>query len=147
MNQFGSIEELLGRTDELKGKQKENIEAAADRLALNKQLARIVTDLDLEFAPEDCVMGVSDPEQVRSLFVSLEFRSLLDRLAEALGTAKPVAEVAELDLRQVDEAELLAALKGGAAAVAVRVEQDAIRGAAVSAGGAQAFAVPLISEP
>jgi DNA polymerase-1 len=138
VNQFGSIEELLARTDELKGKQKENIEAAGDRLALNKQLARIVTDLELEFMPEDCVMGASDPEQVRSLFVSLEFRSLLDRLAEALGTLKPVAEIAELDLRQVDEAELLAALKGGAAAVAVRVEDEAIRGAAVSAGGAQA---------
>ena len=138
VNQFGSIEELLARTDELKGKQKENIEAAGDRLVLNKQLARIVTDLELEFMPEDCVMGASDPEQVRSLFVSLEFRSLLDRLAEALGTAKPVAQVAELDLRQVDEAELLAALKGGAAAVAVRVEDEAIRGAAVSAGGAQA---------
>ena len=137
VNQFGSIEQLLERTDELKGKQKENIEGAAERLALNKQLARIVTDLELEFTPEDCVMGASDPEQVRSLFVSLEFRSLLDRLAEALGTAKPVAEVAELDLRQVDEAELLAALKGGAAAVAVRVEDDAIRGAAVSAGGAR----------
>jgi len=138
VNQFGSIEELLARTDELKGKQKENIEAAGDRLALNKQLARIVTDLELEFMPEDCVMGASDPEQVRSLFVSLEFRSLLDRLAEALGTLKPVAEIAELDLRQVDESELLAALKGGAAAVAVRVEDEAIRGAAVSAGGAQA---------
>src|SRR5262245_31074637 len=143
VNQFGSIEELLARTDELKGKQKENIEAAGDRLALNKPLARIVTDLDLAFMPEDCVMGASDPEQVRSLFVSLEFRSLLDRLAEALGTAKPVAEIAELDLRQVDEAELLAALKGGAAAVAVRVEDDGIRGAAASAGGAQASYAPV----
>jgi DNA polymerase-1 len=53
VKQFGSVEELLARTDELKGKQKENIEAAADRLALNKQLARIVTDLDLPLSPED----------------------------------------------------------------------------------------------
>ncbi len=138
VNTFGSVEELLSRTDELKGKQKENIVAAADRLALNKQLARIVTDLELDLSPEDCVMGVSDPEQVRSLFVSLEFRSLLDRLAEALGTAKPMAEVAELDLRQVPSAELLSAFTGGAAAVAVRVDDGAIRGAAASAGGAQA---------
>ena len=69
VNTFGSVEELLARTDELKGKQKENIVAAADRLALNKQLARIVTDLELDLSPEDCVMGASDPEQVRSLFV------------------------------------------------------------------------------
>ena len=45
---FGSVEELLAHTDQLKGKQKENVEAAADRLALNKQLARIVTDVDLD---------------------------------------------------------------------------------------------------
>src|SRR4051794_19314756 len=147
VNQFGSIEQLLARTDDLKGKQKENIEAAADRLALNKQLARIVTDLDLEFLPEDCVMGASDPEQVRSLFGSLEFRSLLDRLAGALGPIKPVAEIAELDLRQVDEAELLAALKGGAAAVAVRVDDGSIKEAAVSAGGAQASYAAVIDSP
>jgi DNA polymerase-1 len=138
VNTFGSVEELLARTDELKGKQKENIVAATDRLALNKQLARIVTDLELDLSPEDCVMGASDPEQVRSLFVSLEFRSLLDRLAEAMGTAKPMAEVAELDLRQVPAAKLVAAFTGGAAAVAVRVDEGAIRGASASAGGAQA---------
>ena len=49
---FGSVEELLAHTDELKGKQKENIVAAADRLALNKQLARIVTDVELDVTPE-----------------------------------------------------------------------------------------------
>ena len=138
VNEFGSVEELLAHTDRLKGKQKENIEAAADRLALNKQLARIVTDVPLDVQPEDCVMGASDPEQIRSLFVSLEFRSLLDRLAEALGTAKPVAEIAALELQQVDAGQLVEALRKGAASVAVRVEDVAIEGAAVSAGGAQA---------
>jgi DNA polymerase-1 len=138
VNEFGSVEEILAHTDRLRGKQKENIEAAAERLALNKQLARIVTDLELDVQPEDCAMGASDPEQVRSLFVSLEFRSLLDRLAEALGTVKPMAEVAALDLQQVDVEQLTKALLAGAAAVAVRVEDGAVRGAAVSAGGAQA---------
>jgi DNA polymerase-1 len=138
VNEFGTVEELLAHTDRLKGKQKENIEAAADRLALNKQLARIVTDLELEVQPEDCEMGASDPEQVRSLFVSLEFRSLLDRLAEALGTAKPVADVAALDLQRVEPEQLTAALTGGAAAVAVRTDAGLVEGAAVSAGGAQA---------
>ncbi len=38
-------------TDKLKGKQKENVEAAADRLGLNKELARIVTDLELARRP------------------------------------------------------------------------------------------------
>ena len=37
---FGSVEELLARTDELKGKLKAAIEAAGEQLALNKELAR-----------------------------------------------------------------------------------------------------------
>ena len=48
---FGSVEELLARTDELKGKLKENIEAAGERLVLNKDLARIVTDVPLDVEP------------------------------------------------------------------------------------------------
>ena len=135
---FGSVEELLAHTDQLKGKQKENVEAAADRLALNKQLARIVTDVDLDVTPDDCVMGAYDPEQVRGLFTSLEFRSLLDRLYEATGSMKPVAEVAELDLRQVSVGQVGTALAGGAAAVVLRLDDGVIRGAAISAGGAQA---------
>ena len=138
-NTFGSVEELLARTDELKGKQKENIVAAADRLALNKQLARIVTDVELDLSPEDCVMGAYDPEQVRSLFVSLEFRSLArsagrgDGHREADGRGRRARSAA--GLRRGSSSRRFT---GGAAAVALRVDDGAIRGAAVSAGGAQA---------
>ena len=106
VQEFGSVEELLARTDELKGKLKENIEAAGERLALNKNLARIVTDVDLDVEPEDAVMGEWDVEEVRRLFTSLEFRSLFDRLMELAKDAKPKVEVAELDLRQVEPEEL-----------------------------------------
>src|SRR5262245_761434 len=143
VNDFGSVEDLLAHTDRLKGKQKENVEAAADRLGLNKQLARIVTDVPLEVVPEDCVMGAFDLDQVRSLFTSLEFRSLLDRLVEATGAGKPIAEVAELDLTQADARKVASALRSGAAAVALRVDDGVVRGAAVSAGGAQATYAPL----
>ena len=71
VREFGSVEELLVRTDELKGKLKENIEAAGERLTLNKDLARIVTDLPLDVEPQDAVMGEWDVEEVRRLFTSL----------------------------------------------------------------------------
>ena len=45
-------------------------------------------------------MGEWDPDEVRRLFTSLEFRSLLDRLEE-VGVTKPKVEVTELDLREV----------------------------------------------
>jgi DNA polymerase-1 len=138
VQQFGSVEELLARTDELKGKLKENIEAAGERLALNKDLARIVTDLPLDVEPQDAVMGEWDVEEVRRLFTSLEFRSLFDRLMELAKEAKPKVDVTELDLRQVKPEELASLLGDGPVGVVIQEEADVLVGLAVSAGGAQA---------
>jgi DNA polymerase I len=138
VQEFGSVEELLTRTDELKGKLKDNIEAAGDRLALNKNLARIVTDVVLDIEPGDAVMGEWDVEEVRRLFTSLEFRSLFDRLMELAKDVKPKIEVAELDLRQVEPEELAGLLADGPVGVSIREEEDVLVGLAVSAGGAQA---------
>jgi DNA polymerase I len=140
---FGSIEELLGRTDEIKGRLRENIESAGDQLILNKDLARLVCDLDLEVDPDDCVMGEWDPEAVRRLFNSLEFRTLLDRLEELEQTAKPKVERASLDLRTGTEKDLERLLQGkDPRAVHAHVD-GSIRGLAVSAGGGDAVFVPF----
>ncbi len=138
VNQFGTVEELIASTGMLKGKQKENVEASVGRLGLNKQLARIDTDIELPVAPEDCVMGEWDVDEVRRLFGSLEFRSLFDRLQE-IGNVKPKVDVTELDLREVG-ADELAAIWAGGGSVGVRLDSDddSVRGVAISAGGAQA---------
>ncbi len=112
VNQFGTVEELLANTDMLKGKQKENVEASAGRLGLNKDLARIDTGIELPVDPDDCVMGEWDADEVRRLFTSLEFRSLFDRLQE-IGHVKPNVDVAELDLREVAADELPSTWSGG----------------------------------
>jgi len=143
VNQFGTVEELVANTDMLKGKQKENVEASSGRLGLNKELARIDTDLELPVDPDDCVMGEWDTDEVRRLFSSLEFRSLFDRLQE-IGNVKPKVDVAELDLREVT-ADALPAIWGGGAPVGVQLDadDDAVRGVALSAGGAQAAYAPI----
>jgi DNA polymerase-1 len=143
VQEFGSVEELLARTGELKGKLKENIEAAGERLTLNKDLARIVTDLPLDIGPEDAVMGEWDVEEVRRLFTSLEFRSLFDRLMELAKEVKPKVDVTELDLRQVRPEELATLLADGPVGIAIQEEADVLVGMAVSAGGAQAAYAPL----
>ncbi len=146
INQFGTVEGLLANTDQLKGKQKENVEASAERLPLNKELAQIVTDVPLPVTPDDCVMGDWDAEEVRRLFTSLEFRSLFDRLQDVGHAAKPKVEVAELDLREVTADELPTTWSGGSP-VGVRLDVDGVqvRGMAASAGGAQAAYAPLPS--
>ena len=101
---------IVAHVDELRGKLKENVKASIDQLSLNRELARIVIDLPLDIEPEDCVLGEWDPDEVRRLFTSLEFRSLLDRLQEA-GISKPKVEVTELDLREVPVAELVGVME------------------------------------
>jgi DNA polymerase-1 len=139
VQEFGTVEALLERTAELKGRLRTAIEQAGEQLALNKDLARLRTDLELDVAPEDCVMGEWDVEAVRRLFTSLEFRSLLERLEEIGRTVKPAVELAELDLREVEPSELVRLLAAPAPkAIRPHVEDRVLRGLAVSAGGGQA---------
>ena len=143
---YGSVEALIEHVDELKGKQQENVQASVDRLGLNKDLARIETDAPVPVEPADCVMGAWDPDEVRRLFNSLEFRSLFDRLHDVGHGAKPKVDVAELDLREASVEELGALFVGGAP-LGVRLDVDGtgMHGLAVSAGGAQAAYATLSS--
>jgi len=141
---FGSVEELMGRTDELKGKLKESIEAAGEQLALNKELAELNTDVDVPIEPDDAVVGDWDVEAVRRLFTSLEFRTLFERLEEVGRSAKPALEVADLDLRETDPGEVGALLSSdGPKAVRLDLDERRVRGVAVSLGGGQAAYAPL----
>jgi DNA polymerase-1 len=141
VNEYGDVEGLVAHLEDLKGKLKENVTAHAEQLAVNKDLARIVTDLDLPIEVDACVMGVWDRDEIHRLFTSLEFRSLEDRLLDIAGAAKPKVDVAELDLRRVDTDELAGLLRGaqgGPLGIALRADDGMLVGVGVSAGGAQA---------
>jgi DNA polymerase-1 len=136
---FGSVEELLGRTEELKGRLKGSIEAAGEQLVLNKELAELNTAVDVPIEPDDAVMGEWDVEAVRRLFTSLEFRTLFERLEEVGRSAKPAVEVAELDLRETDPGEVEGLLASdGPKAIRLDLDEREVRGVAVSLGGGQA---------
>src|SRR5205085_2499385 len=136
---FGTVEELVEHIGDLKGKLRDGIDAARQQLPINKDLARIVTDVDLDVEPEDCVMGIPDRQQIQRVFVSLESRSLLDRLDEAIGPRRTAVEVAELDLQQVTPKQLARTLaKKGALAIRLHVEDATVVGVAVSGGDAKA---------
>jgi DNA polymerase I len=138
IQEFGSVEELLARTEQLKGKLRQAIGEAGDQLVLNTELARLNTDLDLGVAPDELVMGDWDMDAVRRLFASLEFRTLLERL-EDVGRTKPAVDVAQLDLREAPVDEVVS-LVAGATPKAVRLDLEgrAVRGLAASLGGGQA---------
>ncbi len=87
--QFGSIENLLKNTDQLKGKLRENLEAFADQALVSKQLATILIDVPLPFEPEKLKMGKPDDKKLRELFEELEFRTFAKRFFTWLSLQQP----------------------------------------------------------
>jgi DNA polymerase-1 len=97
IEQFGSVEEMLERTDEIKSaKQQGLVVEHAEQLRQSKLLATIVCDIPditLDLAAADFYAHY-DPARVGDLFRELEFRTLVSRLPESEGTSAPAATAA-----------------------------------------------------
>ena len=74
---YGSMENLLENTRELKGKLKEKIEGAKELGLLSKKLATIMLDVPVTFDAKYFELDQPDLEKVTTLFNELEFRNLL----------------------------------------------------------------------
>jgi len=74
---YGSMENLLANTHELKGKMREKVEGAKELGLLSKQLATIMLDVPVSFHAKDFELDQPDIEKVTELFNELEFRNLL----------------------------------------------------------------------
>ena len=97
INQFGSVEQLLERTGELKGKLKEKVEKAIDDIKMSKFLATIRTDVPVELDLEELKRTEPDESKLTELFSELEFKTLRNKF---LNNPKKTPTVAnkQLDL-------------------------------------------------
>ncbi len=77
---YGSIEGLIANTDELKGKQKENVINFAQQGLMSKQLATIMLDAPVEFDEKELELTEPNKDSIRELFSELEFRTLAQRI-------------------------------------------------------------------
>ncbi|MGN0869022.1 MAG: DNA polymerase I [Akkermansia sp.] len=94
--QFGSLEELLSRSAELKGKLREKIEGSIDAARLSYRLATIRCDIPTELRPQDCAVQPYDRAELARLLDAWEFTKLRAKLCgEAPETAPLVAAAAE----------------------------------------------------
>ncbi|MBG7629043.1 MAG: DNA polymerase I [Bacteroidetes bacterium] len=80
LKEYGSMENLLANTHELKGKMKEKIEANKDLGILSKQLATIILDCPVQFHESDYELNHPNLDKTNEIFKELEFR----RIAESL---------------------------------------------------------------
>ena len=80
IEQFGTIENMLAHTDEIKGKLREKVEAAVEDIKMSKFLATIKTDVPIETNLDELKVVEPDEEELRKLFTELEFKNFADRV-------------------------------------------------------------------
>ncbi len=78
--QYDSVEGLLDHVDELKGKQKENVETYREQALLSKELVTIHLNVPLDFGLNDLAVKERDEQKLKTLFAELEFSTLGKRL-------------------------------------------------------------------
>ena len=78
--QFGSIENLLSHSTELKGALKTKVETNKEMIAFSKFLATIKTDVPIELNLEELKRETPDEEALRKIFEEMEFRTLIERV-------------------------------------------------------------------
>ena len=110
INKYGDIEQVIAHADELTPKLREAIKKQADQVRINKELGHLLDDVRLDLDPAQLRLEAWDDEAVRNLFLSLEFRSLHERLKEikfhaaAASSALEIHSITEFnseaDLRQ-----------------------------------------------
>ncbi|WP_410574501.1 DNA polymerase I [Amycolatopsis sp. cmx-4-61] len=92
IRQFGSLDDLIDRVDEVKGKVGDALRAHLSSVQLNRQLTELIRDVELEVAPSGLELRPWDRDAVHRLFDELEFRVLRDRLFATLQSAEPEAD-------------------------------------------------------
>lgn len=75
VQQWGTVENMLDRAAEIKGRQGERIAAWGDRLRLAKALTSIRLDAPIEFRPEDLSVCAPHIDALKALFGELGFKA------------------------------------------------------------------------
>ncbi|MEB2773828.1 DNA polymerase I [Algoriphagus sp. D3-2-R+10] len=111
---YGTVEELVKNTADLKGKQRENVENFATQGILSKELATIKCDVPITYIKEDLKYEGINEEKVRTIFTELEFRTLASRVFK--GTDKIAA------VQKNDQLGLFGEAPAPTASVSVEIE-------------------------
>ena len=97
INQFGSIDNMLQHTDEIKGKLREKVENAVEDIKMSKFLATIRTDVPMHLDLDELKVEQPDETKLRAIFEELEFKTLINKFLNK-GESKPKTDNNQLDL-------------------------------------------------
>ena len=89
LRQFGSIENMLAHTDEIKGALRTKVESQVEEIKFSKFLATIRTDVPI--ALDESLLAKKEPniDALTKLYQDLEFNTLLRKLSPAASPLNP----------------------------------------------------------
>jgi len=90
ITQYDGLDNVITHADEIKGKAGDNLRAHLGDVIRNRRLNALVRDLELEQHPGELAIRPWDRQEVHTLFDSLEFRVLRDRLFETLQSEEEI---------------------------------------------------------
>ena len=109
IKQFGSIESMLERTDELKGAMRTKVEENAEQIRFSKFLATIKIDVPIDLDEEALKVETPDYAALYEVFNELEFRTLITRIigdkVKAAATPTPAPKVESMKCSLFDAEE------------------------------------------
>ena len=97
INQFGSIDNMLQHTDEIKGKLREKVENAVEDIKMSKFLATIRTNVPMQLDLDELKVEQPDETKLRAIFEELEFKTLINKFLNK-AESKPKTDNNQLDL-------------------------------------------------
>ena len=80
INEFGSVEQLLSRTSELKGALQKKVTEHVDDIKTSYFLATIKTDVPIELNMDELRVVEPDEQELGKIFTELEFKQLADKI-------------------------------------------------------------------
>lgn len=104
LHEFGSVEEVLARSSELKGKMKEKVEANKESAQMSKQLATIFRDVPLEHDASSIAYNGYDVATLTETFRKLGFKSLMEKIQPAAVDIPSISPAsASFEMTVIDE--------------------------------------------
>ena len=97
INEFGSIDNMLEHTYEIKGKLREKVENAIEDIKMSRFLATIRTDVPIQLDLDELKVEQPDETKLRALFEELEFKTLINKFLNKSETS-PKKDKNQLDL-------------------------------------------------
>ena len=118
LQQFGSIENLLANTDQLKGALQRKVQEQVENIRFSKFLATIKTDVPISFNAQSLVSQERNWEELAPLYRELEFNSLLKQAPTSIANSQPITKTAKKAKPQEATLDLFAALETSDSATA-----------------------------